>query len=185
MVSLHRREFAGILLSLPFAGCSGAEIGYDDEGPVNDRTNDPDELDSETLEEIEEFSRTVTEVLAHAEEHLTDWLETPSDASLDALDTARIDATATQTRYGELVIPHLEEFKTLDETEFSWNGDPDQLIEALDTADSLLFHIQEATVGILDVDGNPRGVPSAAINSAEYVVEEAPETIVAIDASLP
>lgn len=181
--SSHRRRPILVAAGLALVtGCVGDEFDTRDDVPHPlDGDDEAGELDEAKLERILTFAEDSSATLESAAEVFSNWEETPEDVAVDDIDALRPEATAHIDTYDSIVAPNREAIAELEPgvamNGEEWPADGAALADALDDHEPLLFHIEEASIGIVDASGDPNATSGRARDSVEAVMANAGEVV--------
>lgn len=183
-----RRElivFGGVILT---AGCVGDRLEHRDDVPHPMDTDDKEDLRSVDLERIEDFARESNETILAAEEAFSTWVESPASADIDKIDQLRIAATELLDTYDAQVAPYRDDIDALEPGDivdgYQWEANGSALMTVLRGHETMLFRIEEASIGVVDADGNPGAVSGDGLRAIESIQEEAEPLVAETDAAL-
>lgn len=158
-------------VSLLVAGCAGPSLGYDETVPEGDGGEDTSGVDGDTLEMVVAFTEDAVAHIEGSAALLAEWQEDPEAVTVSNIDTVRADATALLGRYWNHVLPVREDLAG-SPAAGDWDGDAEALAAVLPDHETMLVTIEEAGIGIVDAEGDPRGVTAHRMGDVEFVIEE-------------
>lgn len=183
MARPSRREAIIGGLALLSAGCIGPVAEQNDvEGGQPD---DEEEEDMLTDEDLETIVMTVEDALDHFEHSaalLEEWKAEPASVPVEDIDQLRIDATALLARYWDNVLPFEEDLRNLGD---EWAGSGQALADELSRHELLLREIEDASITIVNAEGEVARVPESGRETIDNVIETSPEVMEAAEAALP
>lgn len=182
---MRRRAVIVGLAIVASAGCVGDELDHDDDVP---HPLDEDDETAPPFVDILEFAEESTATLERATDRLEEWLNDPEAVSVETLEDVRIQTTAAVDEYDRLVAPNSDAVRDRSAGDSlngdTWPADGDTIADLLETHDSLHFQLQDATVEVVDVGGDPGSVAGTTIESIESAIEDAPDVIAATEEAL-
>ena len=175
-----RRGF--LIGGVPFAiaGCLGPELGYDDETPFPADENDAP-FGSAELQRIIDFAEDSMAAIEEATDALQSWRRDADAIPLDDVDQLRIRATALLSTYWNRVVPYEDALTDLDAGEsvngVQWDGNGEALVSVFRDHETALHAIEEASIGIVNAEGDPDRISSMTNEAIDFIIEESREII--------